>query len=105
MKAHKNLSRTQVLRYGPQKIAAMAASEFYRAAQRAGQLESARLCLMRGQELMGILETQVLPSKMALRLRPIFQRASARELLVDQKPERLSRIVSEIAFELEQVAA
>lgn len=105
MNAHKNLSRLDVLRHGPKKIAAMAASEFYRAAQRVNQPESVRLCLLRGRELLGILETQPLPPKSVQRLKPIFYSASSMHTPLHAKPEHLSRRMSEIAFELEQSVA
>lgn len=102
MNAHKNMSRLDVLRHGPEKIAKMAASEFYRAANRASQPDSVRACLARGRELMGILETQRLPEPAAKRLKPIFARASQHQLDGEVPAKTFVKIASEIAYELER---
>jgi len=102
MNAHKNLSRLDVVKYGSQKIAQMAASEFYRAAKRAAQPDAARACFARGRELMGILETQTISSRAAKRLKPIFICASEHWLRADRSPAQLAKIATEIAYELER---
>ena len=102
MNAHKNLARADVVRYGPQKIALMAASEFHRAAKRATHTEAVQACFSRGRELMGILETQRIPTRAARRLKPIFIRASLHQLQINVPPEQLAKIAGEIAYELER---
>ena len=57
MKAHRSLHRVDVLKYGPDQIAMMVASEFLRASERTQYASIANNCFERALELMGILET------------------------------------------------
>jgi hypothetical protein len=102
MRAHKNLRRADVCRFAPEKIAQMAASEFLRAAKRLHRPEEAVACLERARELMGILETRLLPEKTARRLRPLYHRCARARLLENStlSATRLPKISAEAADEL-----
>ncbi len=104
MKAHKGLSRRDVLRRGPARVALMAASEFSRAASRKHDQKNVLACFRRARELLGILETAPLPEAAARRLRPLYRLACESSLLSDRRldPRWLSRFGLEMADELER---
>ncbi len=104
MKAHQGLSRRDVIGYGPAKIALMAASEFSRAVSRKHNRENVLACFRRARELLGILETMLLPAVAMRRLRPLYQLACERSLFSDRRldPRTLSRFGLEMADELER---
>ena len=104
MKAHKGLSRRDVLRRGPAQIALMAASEFSRAASRKHDPENVRACFRRARELLGVLETAPLPPAAARRLRPLYRLSCESSLFSARRldPRTLSRFGLEMADELER---
>ena len=104
MKAHKGLSRRDVLRYGPAKIALMAASEFSRAASRKHEQKNVLACFQRARELLGILETTTLPAAAARRLKPLYRLARESSLFSARRmdPRTLSRFGLEMADELQR---
>lgn len=104
MMAHKGLSRRDVLRHGPAKIALMAASEFGRAASRKHDLKSVVACYRRARELLGILETIPLPPAAARRLKPLYGLARESALFDERRldPRTLDRFSLEFADELER---
>jgi len=103
MKAHRNLTRQDVLRYGPAKLCLMIASEFHRAVSRCETTPNVISCYSRAKELMGILETQPLPLQVSHRLKPIYKRAIDIHLLAESElvPLRVSRVSAELASEFE----
>ncbi len=76
MNAHRSLSRLDVLKYSPDKISMMVASEFLRASARAQYPSIVSGCFDRAWELMGILETIALDANVAQDLSPVYRRCS-----------------------------
>ena len=107
MKAHPSLSRIYVLSKGPNAILLMIASEFGRAANRSEHRENVLNCYRRARELMGVLETTVLPTPVSHRLKPWFEKSTERELLSEShfQPAWIQTFCSEAASEFNQAAS
>lgn len=88
MKAHKGLTRLDVLKYPPSKIALMVASEFLRASDKLQYPQVAQNSFSRARELMGVLETTDLDSESAIRLQPYYGRCSEERLCVSDRTSR-----------------
>ena len=104
MNAHKNLSRLDVLKYAPDKIARMVASEFWRAAGKTRSPEIIANSLARARELMGILETADLDPSSAAYLQPFYRRCTTDELRrsASGSPEALTLFCEELARAFEE---
>ncbi len=85
MKYHPSITRLHLLAKGPAAIALMVASEFGRASNRSQKEANVRACYNRARELMGVLETLPLPVRACRQLKPLFDRASERELLLEKR--------------------
>src|SRR5438552_2779979 len=106
MKYHPSLSRQYVLSKGPQAMALMIASEFGRAANRSDHRDNVLKCYGRARELMGVLETLLLPFSVSLRLKPWYEKSQENELLLDERlqPAYVQQFCSEAAAEFIQAA-
>jgi len=101
------LTRKDILRYTPDKIALMIASEFTRAANRAERIENVVACYERARELMGILETVSLAAVVSRRLRPIYQNVGMQKMLLlkDRNTAYIRQSSLELADELTRAAS
>jgi len=106
MKAHPSLTRQYVLSKGPQAMALMIASEFGRAANRSEHRDNVLKCYGRARELMGVLETFLLPVSVSQRLKPWYEKSRENELLLDERlqPAYVQQLCSQAATEFNQVA-
>jgi len=106
VKAHRSLQRTDVLKYPPDQIALMVASEFLRAAERAQYASIAKNCFERARELMGILETISLDAHVALELSAVYDRCTEDQLMAqDPGPVEHIRMLSlELAAAFEKAS-
>ena len=107
MKAHRSLTRRDILRHPASRIALMIASEFYRACERSGHVQNVKDCYERARELMGILETVELPEDVALRLKAVYAGCRERELLREASlvPEEVQRLSEQWADLFSQASA
>lgn len=96
MKAHRSLAREDVLKYPPEKVALMVASEFWRAVDVAAHPDNLRACLARAGELLEILGTMALPEPAAQSLRP---------LLIACRGEVLEKVSREPVDEVKEICA
>ena len=99
MRNHKSLSPEDLARKGPDKIALMVASEFYRAAEGARYANDVTACFHRARELMGVLETMALPDEIAADMRPVYAscRASLLEKVARQDVSEIRAIAGDFA--------
>lgn len=107
MKAHRSLSRLDIVAKGPAMIALMIASEFSRAANRAAFRDNVVASYERARELCGILESLPLPNRAAHRLKPLVARMAAHQLYREERltPARIERASRELVQELTNWAA
>ncbi len=99
MKAHRSLQRLDVLKYPPEKIALMVASEFLRASARSEYPSIVQGCFDRARELMGILDTVDLGPEVASDLQPVYHRCTEEQLL---GAKHLPALVREMSLALAQ---
>lgn len=99
MKYHPSITRAHLLSKGPAAIALMVASEFGRASNRNTHEQNVLACYHRARELMGVLETLSLPLPVCKQLKPLFDRSSERELLLQKRltPDFIRKSCAEIA--------
>ena len=95
-----------VLKYGPDQIAMMVASEFLRASERTQYASIANNCFERARELMGILETIPLTEDVAQELSPVYGRCTRDQLMIDDRMplERVRKISLEVASAFEKAS-
>ena len=107
MKAHRQLSRMHIIQKGPAAIALMIASEFGRAANRSEHRDNVLNCYRRARELMGVLETVALPLPVGRQLKPLYDRAAERHLLLEKHltPDFVSKACAEFADAFNRAAA
>lgn len=107
MKYHPSITRTHLVSKGPAALALMVASEFGRASNRSDHRENVLACYRRARELMGILETLKLPPEVCRRLKPLYDRASERELLSEKRltPAFIRKSCAEMAHAFNSAAA
>ena len=106
MKYHPSLTRLYVLNKGPQAMALMIASEFGRAANRSEHRDNVMKCYSRARELMGILETLLLPVSVSQRLEPWYEKCQEIELLSAERlqPSYVQQFCTQAAVEFNQAA-
>lgn len=99
MKAHRSLSREDVLKYPPEKVALMVASEFWRAVDGVAFPGDTSACFARAGELLEILESMPLKESMAHCLRPLFVacRAEVLEKVTHEPPGQIKEICADFA--------
>lgn len=99
MKAHRSLEREDVLKYPPEKVALMVASEFWRAVDVASHSDHVKACFARAGELQEILETMPLAEPVAQSLRPLLVacRPEILEKVAHETPEQIQEICSDFA--------
>jgi hypothetical protein len=107
MKAHPGITRVHLVQKGPASIALMVASEFGRASNRNTNENNVRSCYRRARELMGVLETLSLPPAVSRRLKPLYTRATERELFLQERmvPEFIRKSCAELADAFTRAAA
>jgi hypothetical protein len=99
MKAHRSLAREDVLKYPPEKVALMVASEFWRAVDVASHPENVNACFARAGELLKILETMPMHEPVVSSLRPLFIacRAEMLEKVLREPPDQIKEICADFA--------
>jgi hypothetical protein len=88
-----------VLKYPPEKVALMVASEFWRAVDVATHPENVNACFARAGELLAILETMTFKDPVAQSLRPLFVacRAEVLEKVSHEPPDQIKEICADFA--------
>lgn len=85
MRVHRSLQPDELFRRGPQKMALMVASEFYRASSGSDYRDDVIACYDRARELMGVLETFPLGPEAGSYLKPYYSECRKTELLRDDR--------------------
>jgi hypothetical protein len=106
MKNHKSLKPEDLIRYGPAKIARMAASEFFRASAGSEYRSDVIRSYERGRELMGVLETVDLSEEAGLFLQPLYRECTMKNLMREETltPSYVHNFALRIAQSLENAA-
>lgn len=105
--AHNGLTREDILRHPPGRIALMVASEFWRAAGKAEYPAIVQASFSRAKELMGILETIDLNPTATAALQTCYRQCIDRELemLMRSSPTNIRLFCERLAQTFEQAFA
>ena len=106
MKYHPGITRNQLVKKGPAAIAKMVASEFYRASNRSAHQDNVLSAYRRARELMGVLETLLLPDAVCLILKPLYERSTESELMMKERlaPDFVKKNAAELADAFDRAA-